>query len=86
MRNLLFAGTTGLSLALGAATAFAATSTDAPKPDASQLVEGRAAHVTSVSEFGQVGNDFGPGFNLGAPASAKDFGGAEVSADAVVIK
>jgi DNA-binding transcriptional LysR family regulator len=65
MRNLLFAGTTGLSLALGAAAAFAATSSDAPKPDASQLVEGRAAYMTPVSEFGQVGNDFGPGFNFG---------------------
>jgi hypothetical protein len=42
--------------------------------------------VTSVSEFGQIGNDFGPGFNLGAPASAKDSGGPEVSADAVVLK
>jgi hypothetical protein len=42
--------------------------------------------VTSVSEFGQIGNDFGPGFNLGAPVSAKDSGGPEVSADAVVLK
>lgn len=85
MRNLLYAGTLGLSLA-SAAAAVAATSVDAPKPAANQLVEGRAAYVTPISEFGQVGNDFGPGFNFGAPATAKDFGGAEVSADAVVLK
>jgi hypothetical protein len=84
MRNLLFAGTTGLSLFLGAAAAFAATSADAPK--SAPLVEGRAAYVTPASEFGQMGNDFGPGFNVGAPASPKDFEGAEVSADGVVIK
>jgi hypothetical protein len=66
MRNLLFAGTAGLSLALGAAAAFAATS-EAPKSDAIQLVEGRAAYEPA-GEFGQIGNDFGPGFNYGAPA------------------
>jgi hypothetical protein len=83
MRNLLFAGTAGLSLALGAAAAFAATSADAPKT--APLVEGRAAYVTPAGEFGQMGNDFGPDFksfgkSFGAPASARDFGGAEVSA------
>jgi hypothetical protein len=51
----------------------------------SPLVEGRA-YVSPVSEFGQVGNDFGPGFNFGAPASAEDFVGVEVSADGIVIK
>jgi len=81
MRNLLFAGTAGLSLALGAGAGFAATSPDAPKPV--PLVEGRAAYVTPAGDFGQMGNDFGPGFNLGAPASPKDFDGAEVTADVI---
>jgi hypothetical protein len=87
MRNLLLAGTTilSLALALGATAGFAATSADPPKSFSSQLVEGRAAYEPA-GEFGQIGNDFGPGFNLGAPASGKDFGGAEVSADAAVAK
>jgi hypothetical protein len=84
MRNLLFAGTAVLSFALGAAAAFAATSSDEQEPAA--LVEGRAAYVTPAGEFGQMGNDFGPGFNLDAPARPKDFDGAEVTADGVVIK
>jgi hypothetical protein len=85
MRNLLFAGTTGLSLVLGAAATFAATTTDAPK--SSPLVEGRASYVTPAGELGQMGNDFGPDFrSFGAPASATNFGGVEVSADGVVIQ
>jgi hypothetical protein len=85
VRNLLFAGIGTLSLALSAVAALAATSTDGLKPAASQLVESRAAYEPA-GEFGRIGNDFGPGFNLGAPASAKDFGGAEVSAEGAVIK
>jgi hypothetical protein len=85
MRNLLLAGTAGISFVLGATTAFAAAPNDKPWPGARQLVEGRAAYEPA-GEFGQIGNDFGPRFDYGAPASAKDFDGAEVSADAVVIK
>jgi hypothetical protein len=83
MRTLVF---TGLFLALSAGAAFAANFSDASRPGESRLVEGRAALVTPVSEFGTIGNDFGPGFNFGAPANAMDFEGAEVSAEAVVIK
>jgi hypothetical protein len=86
MRNLLFAGTTTiLSFVLRAAAAFSATSADAGKPDAGKLVEGRAAYEPA-GELGQIGNDFGPGFNLGAPSSAKDLGAAEVAADQTVTK
>ncbi|WP_158816727.1 hypothetical protein [Methylocapsa sp. S129] len=85
MRNAILAGIAGLFLAFGAINAHADTSIspDASWPDAAngQLIEGRAAYENSVNVYGQLGNDFGPGFNYGAPASPHDFAGTEIRRD-----
>jgi len=83
MRNLVMAGTAGLFLALGAdvAKAAATNSIHESQPDAHGIVEGRAAYEIPASPYGRLGNDFGPGFNYGAAASSRDFGGTEITRD-----
>jgi hypothetical protein len=83
MRNLLMAGTSGLFLALGTVFAIAAApdSTHQRQPEPRGIIEGRAAYENPASPYGRLGNDFGPGFNYGAPASARDFGGTEITRD-----
>jgi hypothetical protein len=82
LRNLIMAGTAGLFLALGTASSNAAApdSTE-PQPDARGIIEGRAAYEIPAGPYGRLGNDFGPGFNYGAPASSRDFGGTEITRD-----
>jgi hypothetical protein len=80
MRNAMMAGAGGLMLAFGA---FNASASDNSSSEASRmqsadkpLIEGRAAYESNA-RFGQLGNDFGPDFHYGAPASERDFAGAE---------
>jgi len=77
------AGTAGLFLALGTvfASAAAPDSTHEPQPDPRGIIEGRAAYEIPASPYGRLGNDFGPGFNYGAAASSRDFGGIEITRD-----
>jgi hypothetical protein len=68
MRKVIMAGTTGLVIALGAAGAYA-DEVNSKAPPAPGLTEGRAAYEGPGAIDRRSGNDFGPGFNRGAPDS-----------------
>jgi hypothetical protein len=81
MRRTVMAGAASLMLAFGALSASASDngSSEASRMQSADrpLIEGRAAYESNAI-FGDIGNDFGPDFHFGAPASARDFAGIEL--------
>jgi hypothetical protein len=81
MRNVMIAGAAGLMFVFGALSASALDngSSEASRMQSADrpLIEGRAVYESNAI-FGQLGNDFGPDFHYGAPASERDFAGVEL--------